>query len=121
MNDLNERSDIQLILEAVNQNLDNPEWLSQAIVTLSSALFYHNTEMAKAETKEKAELVNLLETKAAGNKRMSVAEAEARSVVNTDNQYGKLKAQAEGIVETINAIKKRIEVLTWERRQAPNE
>ncbi len=121
MNDLNEQSPIQQILSQVNNNLDNPEWLSKVAITLSSALYYHNTQMAEAENAEKKKLVYYLENKNAGDKRMSVAEAESRATTDTGNEYGKLKAQGEGVVETINAIKMRIRVLTWERGQGANE
>lgn len=117
----NQMSDIELIFQAIPQNLDNPEWLSQVIVTLSTALYYHNTQMALAENEEKRALVGILENRSVDGKRMSVAEAEARAVVVTENEYGKLKAQAEGVIEAINSVKIRIRVLTWEKGQAVNE
>lgn len=107
---------IENILNQIKDNLDNPDWLSRSLSVLSSALFYHNTEMAHAEVDEKKLAVKYMNTKKDGRKLMTVSESEKRAVVETNNRYGVLKAQGEAIKESINAIKKRIEVLSWERQ-----
>lgn len=110
---------IENLLKQINQNLDNPEWLSQTVVQLGSLLFNHNTDMANAELQEKRVAIQLIDqTLQSGNKRMSVAEAEKRAVVTTNNRYGVLKAQGEAITETINAIKARLRILEWERNRS---
>ncbi len=108
-------NDIKLILDSLRRNLDNPEYLSSALTALSSALYYHNTQMSEAELNEKKAVIRCLNSETVAGKRMSVTEAEKRGVVETDNEYGKLKAQGEAVIEAINAIKMRIKVLSWER------
>lgn len=112
---MNQPSDIEVILNEVKDHFDDPQWLSTACVTLTTAMYYHNTEMADAEYEERRVVVNWLESGIVGNRKISVAEAEKRGVTETKNKYGKLKAQGEALIEVINAIKMRIRVLSWER------
>ena len=118
---MNQKSDIELILEEVKEHLDDPQWLSTACVTLTTAMYYHNTEMAHAEYRERSVVVKWLEgtipaaSSFTRDRKISVAEAEKRGVTETNNEYGKLKAQGEALIEVINAIKMRIRVLSWER------
>lgn len=109
------KSDIELILDEVKDHMDDPQWLSSACVTLTSAMYYHNTEMARAEYEERKIVVAWLEGNSAMGRKVTVSEAEKRGVTETNNEYGKLKAQGEALIEVINAIKMRIRVLSWER------
>lgn len=109
-------------LEEYNLHKDDPNYLSDLGVRMAGHLFTHNTQTAQAELEEKSELVKLLETVDILDdgkiKKTSVAEAENRAVVNTLNKYGEFKKQGEAWVEVLNMIKKRIEVLGWERKNA---
>lgn len=96
-------------------HLDDPDWLSKAVIQLSAVLYNHNLEMAQAELDLNKKLVMYLDAPTDG-KKMSFVESEARSITDTNNGYKAYKVTAEAIVETINSIKKRIEVLSWERR-----
>lgn len=111
---------IETLLGNIKANRDNPEWLSNACVELSANLYYFNTKIAEAELLEIEASVTLLETPDEG-KKMSVAEAEKRAVVLTNNNYGKLKLQGEAVIEAINSIKTRLKVLTWERSNSDLE
>ena len=113
------------ILKNYLTHLEDVEWLSKAVVTLSVELFTHNTSMAKAELEEVRAAVTYIEstTIVEGEKikKPSVAEAEKQALVETNNLYGELKAQGEAIKEIIQAMKKRVEVLLVERQQVtPN-
>lgn len=108
--------EITKITERIAENLDNPEWLSKAVVYLATRLYYQNSLMAVAELNEKQATMAYLDKVDANGKKMSVAEADKRGVIDTQNQYGEQKAQNEAIVELINSIKHRLTVLGWERR-----
>lgn len=108
--------DIKEIMINYDIHKEDPNYLSNLGVYMTSQLFTHNTLTAEAELKEKESLVNLLSVlDPITNKRMSVAEAENRAVVNTKNDYGKLKKQAEAWIELLYMIKTRIKVLMNER------
>ena len=110
---------IEQLLKDIKIHQDDPEFLSRTCIELAGLLYTHNTQMAEAELEEKKEVVELI-NKLDGieTKKMSVAEAEKRAVVLTENKYGILKAQNEAIIEIINSIKVRLKVLTWERKDA---
>lgn len=105
--------DFEMILNEMHKNLENPQWLSEMCVILSTNLYYHNSKMAVAEKQEKEIIVRWLDKPTV--KKISVAEAEKRAVVETDNLYGKYKVQGEAIQEIINSMKMRLRVLGWER------
>jgi hypothetical protein len=108
-------TNFQDFLNNYQQNLESPDWLSNAIVHLSAALYRHNSLMAEAELVETRVMVNYLEVLRDG-KKMSVSEAEIRARAETNNEYNQMKAQGEAIIETINSIKKRLDVLQGEKR-----
>lgn len=97
-------------------HLDDPEWLSKAAIELTTILYTQSAEMANAEFEESAAAVGYMSAESDGGKKMSVAESEKRAVVDTNNGYSKAKLSREAVVETINAIKKRIDVLSWEHK-----
>ena len=107
---------VQLINQ-VGEHLDDPEWLSKVCIKLSVLLFTHNTEMAQAELDEKTSAVTTIEGEVKLGGKMSVAEAEKRAVMDTNNQYGKLKVQGEAIIQIINSCKTRLKVLGVEQTQ----
>jgi len=98
-------------------NLDNPNWLSEAIIQLAALNYRIGVEMARRELAEHQVITNLLAVPTSdGEKKMSVAEAEKRGLTETENAYGTLKNQSFAVIELIQAIKKRIEVLSFEHR-----
>ena len=109
---------IEIILNNIAKYRSNSDWLSEACMELSSHLYYHNTLMSEARLAEKKVVIKLLDICIANATKMSVSEAEKRAIVETNNEYGKLKSQAEAIVQAINAIKARVKVLSWERQSS---
>ena len=105
------------IIKSIDLYKDDPLELSKIGLELSAQLFYHNTQMAVAELTEKKTILNYLKEDIPMGQKRSVAESELVGVVQTENEYGKLKAQAEAIQEIVNSIKKRIEVLNVERQR----
>ena len=106
--------------ELINQiklHQDNPVKLSEIGLEIAANLFTHNTNMANAELKEKECILNYLKEGATSGQKRSVAESELYGITETLNNYGKLKVQGEAVMEIINSIKKRIEVLNIERQR----
>lgn len=98
------------------KHLEDPEWLSDAAVQLSTLLYWHNTKTAQAELAENQAVVDLLDSSSLGDKKMSVAEADKRAVVATNNEYHQYKLQGDAVVEAINSVKKKLDQLLWERK-----
>lgn len=104
---------------AIPANLDGPNWLTEELIKLSFLNYEVGVAMSQAELRENESAINLLKAPLEStDKKLSVAEAEKRAVVETKNEYGLLKNQSTAIVEIINTIKKRIEILSWEFAQA---
>lgn len=98
-------------------HLDDPDYLSEATMQLAALNYYMAVDMAEAEFNENEEIVNSLSMALGdGEKKISVAEAEKRAVVSTKNAYGMLKNQSAAVIEIINTIKKRLELLGWEHQ-----
>ena len=96
------------------EHLDNPEFLSQTIIRLSALNIEVGTQAAQARFKQDQEAVNLLSLALGeGEKKYSVAEAEKRSIVATENEYELLDNLRDDIGELVNSIKKRLDVLSW--------
>lgn len=100
----------------IEQHLNDPDGLSKIAVDLAVALYLHNQELAQADLEEKKVLVSFLDSKKDDGKGYSVAESEVRAEAQTDNKYKLKKVEGEAIIEIINSLKKRIEVLSWERK-----
>ena len=105
------------LIKSIDLYKEDPLKLSEIGLQLSAQLFYHNTNMADAELKEKETMLNYFKEGATIGQKRSVAESELYGVTETFNTYGKLKAQGEAVMEIINSIKKRIEVLNVERQR----
>ena len=112
------KTKIEIILNNIAKYRSNSDWLSEACMELTTHLYYHNTLMSEARLAEKKEVIKLLDICRVNTTKISVTEAEKRAVVATNNEYGKLKSQAEAIVQAINAIKARVKVLSWERQSS---
>lgn len=106
-------------LEKLNTSptlLDDPDWLSKAVIQLGTLLYNQGISMAKAKFDEDNVATKYMDTVSEAGKKMSVAESEKRATVDTDNSYEQHKLTREAIIETINSIKKRLEVLSWEHK-----
>ena len=103
------------IIKKIEIHQDNPDELSKIGLELASELFYHNTRMSMAELKEKQTVIDYIKEASTRGEKRSVAESELYGVTETFNDYGKLKAQAEAIIEILNMIKVRIKVLSNEK------
>lgn len=71
--------------------------------------------MAQAKLDQEKSAQSFMDTMLEG-KKMSKAEAETRSIVSTDNDYDLYNNQHEDVVELVNSCKKRLDVLSWERK-----
>jgi hypothetical protein len=109
--------EIETLLKQIDQNLQNPDWLTDTLVKLSQELYWHNTKTAQAQLAEDTETIRLLNSNVPDGKKMAVSEAQTRAVVITQNEYSARKIQAEAIVELLQSLKKKIEYLTFERKQ----
>lgn len=106
---------MEKIINEIQTHLDDPNWLSRAIIELSSLLFTHNSQMANAHMIEnRTAYLAVKEAKQQGEK-MSNAEAEKIANVETEDKYYLFKVQAEAVIEIINSIKIRLKVLESER------
>src|SRR6266702_479637 len=108
-------TDFEQFLNDYKWNLDSPEWLSRGIVQLSEILYDLTKKLHQAEFDENRLTIQYLDNIQNG-KKMSVSEAEKRALVDTNNAKHFLENSIETIKETINAIKKRLDVLAFEYR-----
>lgn len=113
------RDKLHSIFAEIRTHLDEPDWLSGALIDLSAILVHTSVEIAQAQFREESEALECIDR--SEGKKMSVSEAEKRAKVLTGNQYKELTLEREAIVETINSIKKRIEVLSYEFKQGSKQ
>ena len=100
----------------IKSHLDDPESLSKALIDLGALLYKHNQETAQAGLEEETAVVSLMDSHGVDEKKMSVLESDARAKVMTENVYKRKTLEGEALVEYINTIKVRINVLGWERK-----
>lgn len=100
------------LIKAVQNHRDHPNELSQLIIELSAVNYQIGVLMADARLKEIRAAVGYLDTPS--EKKMSVSEAEKRSIDDSENEYEGWKNQREDILELVQSIKKRLEVLNQE-------
>ena len=103
------------LIKSIKLHENNPDELSKIALEIGANVYYLNTEMAKAELAEKKILTEYLKQGATIGQKRSVAESEVYSVVQSGNEYGIKKAQAEALVEYLNLLKMRLKVLIWEK------
>ncbi len=108
---------LHFVLDTLKEHMDDPNWLSQALVTLSTYLIHTSAEIAQNQFQENAAALSFMDS--VGEKKVSVAEAEKRAVAQTFNSYKQSLLEREGIVETINSIKKRLDFLSYEYKNTP--
>ena len=114
--DTEQREKLNQILDHLKENLDSPNWLSGALVALSSLLIHTSGNIAQAQFEENAVALRYLDS--AGEKKVSVAEADKRGIQETFNRYKQSTLEREAIVETIMAIKKRLDYLAIDYRHS---
>lgn len=108
------RDQFNQLLTDISRHLDDPVWLSNALISLSTFLISSSEEVAKAQFKENGSALGYMDN--SGDKKISATEAEKRAIVETQSEYKQLQLEREGILETINSIKKRVDVLSWEMK-----
>ena len=114
-------NDIAQILEQLKNSakLEDPNFLSNTAIELSVLLYKLNTDISEAEFEENRIVVGLLDVPLSGaDKKISVAEAEKRALTLTENKYGMLKLQGQAVVEIIQSLKKKVDMLSFERRNS---
>lgn len=110
-----ENNDFELFLQEYPQNLDNGDWLSSSLLRLSHMLYDLNKKISQAELDEHRIIISYLDQIRDG-KRMAVSEAEKRAMVDTNNAKHLMENSNEAVQEMIQAIKKRLDVLSWDFR-----
>lgn len=115
---MNTQSQINQILSELPRHYGDPVTLSNYAVQLSILLYNLGDELAEAELLENQTIVGLLDVIPGeeGGKKMSVAEAEKRGVVDSANQYGKLKLNYQSLVEIIQSLKKKVDSLSQQMK-----
>ena len=114
-----DQNNIEYYLDQISHHLDDPDWLSKCAIKLSTLMWNLGAEMAEIRLLEDRAAISYMdEILTEGSKKTSVAESEKRAVSDTNNQYEKTKLQREAVIETINSIKKRLDVLSWEHKHA---
>lgn len=108
--------DFEKLLDLVKLNQNDPDVLSKLIIEISAVLYLHNQIIAQADLDEKKVLVRFLDSKKEDGKSYSVAESDARAIVQTSNLYKLRRLEAEAIIEVLNSIKQRLAVLSQERK-----
>jgi hypothetical protein len=102
-------------MEEFNQqyptHLDDKDWLSKALLSLSSLVYETNKQLSQAGLDEARAAVSYHDQLKDG-KRMTVGEADKRAIVDTNNAKGTLENTKEGITAMIHAIEARLEVLS---------
>ena len=99
-------------------HLDDPDSLSRAIIELGALLYKTNKETSEANLKEDMAKISLMDNTPTDVRKMSATEADARATVITNGLYKEKMLEADATKEFINAIKVRINVLSWERKNA---
>jgi hypothetical protein len=108
------RTQLNSILDKIKLNLDDPNWLSDAVVVLASLLIHSSEDISRAQLRENATALAVMD--AGGEKRVTVSEADKRAIAESENLYKQLTLEREGIIETVNALKIRLNVLGWEQK-----
>lgn len=106
---------LNLILDQLKNKLDDPQWLSKAVVELADILTHQSSDIAQAQFEETKSALKYMDDPSV-EKKMTNSEADKRAIVDTQNRQKELILQREGIIETIQAIKKRLDILSWEFR-----
>lgn len=106
----------EAFLQEYPANLDNPGWLTNAIINLAHLLYHQNVRIAAKQLEEQQAKIRHLSAPNSDGKKTSMVEAEARAIFETNNEFNKAKLEGEAIQEMINAVKKRADLLEVERR-----
>lgn len=112
---MNNLSDTQVkikeLLSQIEANQDNLNWLANCAIQLSVLLYNLGEELGAARLLEEQTIIGYLDiTPLEGERRMSVAEAEKRGIVDCQGTYDKLKINYQSIQEIIQSLKKKIDL-----------
>lgn|SRR3972149_4611710 len=108
---MNTQLKIKELLNQINANTNDLNWLSNCAVQLSILLFNLGEELGDARFLEEQTVIGYLEmVPIEGERRMSVAEAEKRGIVDTQGVYDKLKINYQSIQEIIQSLKKKLDL-----------
>lgn len=102
--------EFEQFLQEIGNHIDDREWLSKEIVTLSALYFQENMKAAEAKFNESRIVVSYI-SQAIDGKRMAVSEAERRANMDTQNTAQVHEKTAESILVMIEAMKVRISEL----------
>lgn len=110
------REEFIQIINELKAHQGDPNWLADALITLSTFLIFSSEEIVQAQFEEESAILRFMDAQLADGKKMSKTEAESRALVETKSHYKQLLLEREGIVETINACKKKLDFLSNERK-----
>lgn len=109
------REEFIQIINDLKTHQQDPEWLSTSLLTLATFLIFSSEEVSQAQYEENASALKFME-KIEEGKKMSATQAEKYAIVETQSKYKQILLEREGIIETINAIKKRLDFLNLDRK-----
>ena len=108
---------IQQSLRELPNLWNHPNALSTKAAELSVLLYNLGDEVTGAELLEHQTLVSYLDkVPEEGGKKLSVAEAEKRALVDTSNEFGRLKLAYQSLVEIIQSIKKKVDIMNQQMK-----
>lgn len=110
---------IENYLEKIKMHEDDPNELSKILIDITSELFYLGNQQHQANLKFAEAVIAELNSLENG-KKISVAEAERRAIVNTEDEHEKIRYTRESLEELINSLKLRIKVLEDEMILQPS-
>lgn len=110
------QAQLNQLIEDIKLHIDDPEFISTAIVRLSAINYEVGALMAEAKFNESKSAIQFMNSSLMGDKKMAVSEAEKRAIVETANTYELAKNNHDDITELVNSLKKRLDVLGWERK-----
>lgn len=103
----------------ISANLDNVDFLSKIAIELSNLNIEIGLAAAQAKFAQEAKVISIMDVSAATDeKKISKTEAESRAIVDTENSYEALDNEREDLAELVNSLKKRLDVLGWDRKHS---
>ena len=107
------REEFIQIVNELKLHQEDPVWLSNSLLILSTFLIISSEEIAQAQYEENAVALRFMDQE---DKKVSATEAEKRAIVATNSHYKHLLLEREGIIETIQSMKKKLDFLNLDRK-----
>src|SRR3990167_6776348 len=105
---------IEKLKTEIPSHFDDPNYLSKAVIDIARWTYWHNIQVAEAETKERQAMIDYKDE----YPKAPIEECKNHAVVNTGNRYGLLKLDQVSNEHFMNGIKLRIRVLMGEKESS---